>query len=352
MPLAGGVLMVSRAGARVSSSASAEDGSWHGGVGWASRVGVPEIQRSRLLAAAVGVIDEVGYSDATIVHITSRARVSRRTFYELFEDRDDCLSAVLESALGMVEARIAAASLDGLAWRDRVCSGLWAILSFFDRDQVLARVCVVQSSRGDERVLERRALVLARLASTIDEGRREGSRGVDPPRLTAEGLVGAVHGIVYERLLSGSREPLTGLLGPLMAMIVLPYLGSAAARREQQRSVPELPSGFSARDLGGPLSVRDPLAGIPMRVTYRTARVLQCVAERPGISNRLIGEGAGVPDQGQISKLLARLERFGLMANRDEGYVKGEANAWRLTPAGYSVVHALAVSAKDRERFA
>ena len=51
--------------------------------------------------------------------------------------------------------------------------------------------------------------------------------------LTAEGLVGAAFGIVYARLLKGQREPLTELLGELMGMIVLPYLGSAAARREQ-----------------------------------------------------------------------------------------------------------------------
>jgi AcrR family transcriptional regulator len=303
----------------------------------AARLQVSEIQRSRLLAAAVRVIDEDGYGETTVARITNRAHTSRRTFYELFHDREDCLSAVLENALGLIEKEIAAAELDGLEWRERVRSGLWAILSFFDREPALARVCVVQSLHGGQGILERRALVLSRSASVIDEGRQEGQCGADAPSLTAEGLVGAAHGIVHERLLRRSREPLTSLFGSLMAMIVLPYLGAAAARREQARSTPQPANEVVGGDVG-PLSADDPLEGIPMRVTYRTARVLACIAEHPGISNRTIGDRAGIPDQGQISKLLARLQRLGLaVANRGEGHVKGEPNAWTLTPTGSQV---------------
>jgi TetR/AcrR family transcriptional regulator len=306
---------------------------------------VSEIQRSRLLAAAVRAIDEDGYGDATIAHITSRARVSRRTFYEQFEDREDCLSTVLENALAAIEGEIAAAELDGLGWRERVRGGLWAILSFFDRDPALARVCVVQAVSGGGSVLARRARVLQRLAGVIAEGRHEGSRGEDAPLLTAEGLVGAAHGIVHERLLNRSPEPLASLLGPLMAMIVLPYLGPAAARREQARPIPDGPNGLTARDLREPVPVGDPLASIPMRVTYRTARVLACIAEQPGISNRMLGDRAGIPDQGQISKLLSRLERLGLAANREQGHVKGEPNAWTLTPTGVQVAQSIRLHA-------
>jgi DNA-binding MarR family transcriptional regulator len=74
-----------------------------------------------------------------------------------------------------------------------------------------------------------------------------------------------------------------------------------------------------------------------MRLTYRTARVLECVADTPGISNRAVAEHAGVSDQGQISKILARLERLDLLTNTGEGHAKGEANAWQLTPLGERV---------------
>ena len=125
-------------------------------------------------------------------------------------------------------------------------------------------------------------------------------------------------------------------------MIVLPYLGTAAARREQGRAIPAKTSRIkTAPEL--PQSDRDPLQGVPMRLTYRTARALECIAAQPGISNRVVAERAGVSDQGQISKLLARLERLGLIANFGDGHAKGEPNAWHLTTLGKQVSQRLTV---------
>ena len=70
------------------------------------RVQVAGMQRSRLLSAAVVTVDEVGYARASVAHITSRARVSRRTFYDLFENREDCLLAVLDDVAGRIEAEL------------------------------------------------------------------------------------------------------------------------------------------------------------------------------------------------------------------------------------------------------
>jgi AcrR family transcriptional regulator/DNA-binding MarR family transcriptional regulator len=296
-----------------------------------------EIQRARLLAAAVRAVEELGYPDTSVADITSRARVSRRTFYELFSDREECLAAALEDILGVIAAEVAAAGLDGRGWRERVRGGLWAILSCFDREPALARVCVVQALRGGPRVLERREGVLAQLAGVVDGGRLESERAARCTSLTAEGVVGAAFSIVYSRLLRGERGSLTGLFGELMGMIVLPYLGPAAARREQERAVPMAASG--ARAGGGVAeSVADPLDGVAMRLTYRTARVLEGIAEHPGASNREAGECAGISDPGQVSKLLARLERLGLLVNRTGGgRVMGEPNAWTLTAKGVVV---------------
>jgi AcrR family transcriptional regulator len=305
---------------------------------------VVEIQRSRLLAAAVGAVEQHGYANTTVNHITHRARVSRRTFYELFQNREDCLAEMFEDALERTSWEITAAGVDELPWRERLRGSLLAILSFFDREPVLARVCVVQGMRGDERVLERRAEILAQLATAVDAGRGEGSRGASLPALTAEGLIGAAYAIVYDRLRKREPEPLTDLLGDLMAMIVLPYLGPEAARREQARPLPEpvlVESTAQARERAAVES--NPLESIPMRVTFRTVLVLERVRAQPGISNREVADQAGIGDQGQVSKLLSRLERLGLVLNTGVGYSKGEPNAWTLTPTGQRVAQSIAV---------
>jgi hypothetical protein len=43
---------------------------------------------------------------------------------------------------------------------------------------------------------------------------------------------------------------------------------------------------------------------------------------------------AGIADQGQISKLLARLHSLGLLENTGGDHAKGEPNAWHLTARG------------------
>lgn len=114
-------------------------------------------------------------------------------------------------------------------------------------------------------------------------------------------------------------------------MIVLPYMGSAAARRELSRPVPRVER--QALENG----TTNPLKELDMRLTYRTVRVLLAIAEHPGASNRTVGADAGVTDQGQISKLLTRLEKLGLVTNTGLGPGRGAPNSWTLTEQGQAV---------------
>ncbi len=313
---------------------------------------VAEIQRSRLLAAAVRACDELGYANTSVADIVTRSGISRRTFYEMFSSREECFVAALEQTLGVIERELAAASFAGLAWRERVRTGLAAMLAFFDREPALARLCVVHTLAGGSSVLARREQIVAVLVGEIDRGRLEGSRSASATEMTAEGVVGAVFAIIYARLLQRQqRRPLGELLGELMAMIVLPYLGPAAARREQLRPLPRTSRrGPRSVGLSPAASVSDPLESVPMRVTYRTARVLEALLEYRDASNRQIAERAEIVDPGQISKLLRRLEGLGLAANGSAGHLQGEPNAWRLTAKGEAVAQSLRRHAPGPDR--
>jgi DNA-binding MarR family transcriptional regulator len=114
-----------------------------------------------------------------------------------------------------------------------------------------------------------------------------------------------------------------------MSMILLPYLGAAAANSEMCRPVA---AGKNAKKV-----MSDPLCDIEMRFTYRTMRVLLAVGAGSGASNRQVADAAGIRDQGQISKLLARLQDVGLVKNIRGQQKKGEANVWILTETGAEV---------------
>jgi AcrR family transcriptional regulator/DNA-binding MarR family transcriptional regulator len=298
---------------------------------------VAEIQRQRLLAAMAVVAGERGAANASVAHVVSRAGVSRRTFYELFEDREACFLAAFDQAVAQAAETVLPAYAGHARWRERIRAGLGALLQFLDAEPGMARLVVVEALGAGPRALEHRARVLAALIAAVDEGRSEMSRArppKEPPPLTAEGVVGAVFAVLHARIVQGTQKaPLTALLGELMGVIVLPYLGPSSAQKELMKPAPPLQKKTRPHV--------DPLEGLRMRLTYRTLRALAAVAAHPGASNRRLAEAAGIVDQGQASKLLTRLEDLGLIRNTGEGHAKGARNAWVLTPRGEQVAQSM-----------
>jgi AcrR family transcriptional regulator len=291
---------------------------------------VAEVQRARILVAAVEIASELGYGAMSAGRVSARAGVSRKTFYELFEDREDCFLAVFAEAVERATVVAQGAAGEQESWRARVRTGLSALLGFLDEERGLGSLLVVGVLGAGPRVLERRARVLEGLAVVVDAGCSEAASPDGPPPLTAEGVVGAVLSVVHARMLEG--ESVVGLLNPLMGMIVLPYLGQAVARKELARPAPR--ARRTSRHAQRTSAEQHPLKSLEIRLTYRTLLVISAVAGRPGANNREVAERAGITDQGQISKLLARLERLGITENTAVGHAKGEPNAWRLTSKG------------------
>lgn len=301
------------------------------------RAGVAEIQRARMITAMGELVRENGAGGVSVAHVVTRSGVSRRTFYEQFDDREDCFLAAFDRAVSRAGETATPAYEAGGSWRERITAGLEAVLGFLDAEPELGYLCVVGTLAAGPRALERRALVAQSLIAAVHEGRREATAATRPDRLVAEGVVGAVLTILHSRMQSPNPRPLLGLSSRLMAMIVLPYLGPAAAERELKRPAPRPRRAAPPR--------ADPLRKLDMRLTYRTVRVLLAIASHSGASNRQVGSAAGVADPGQISKLLARLHALGLIANTGGDHTKGEPNAWSLTPRGRDIARTLQAQA-------
>ncbi len=278
------------------------------------------------------VVSERGFAAATVERVLVRSGCSRHTFYELFGDREECFLVACEEAVARASSRVHEAQRSGDTWRERIRTSLMALLSFFEDEPLVGRMLVVETLAAGSRALERRARVLGEIAAVVDEGRAQARGGALTP-LTAEGVVGAVFSIIHGRVTAG--EPaLLELTNQLMSVIVQPYLGVRAAREELDRALPErAPAPLRA----------DPLVRLGMRMTYRTMRVLLAIGNHPDASNREVGRAAGLEDQGQISKLLARLQRLGLIENTSDRRLS-ITNAWRLSPDGESVLRVVGQS--------
>lgn len=294
-----------------------------------ARKQVSDIQRARMLAAMADVAAERGALDASVSHVVARSGVSRRTFYEIFEGREDCFLAAFDDAVERAGETAVAAYRSERSWRSRMRAGLSALLDFCEREPVLGRLLFVDSLGGGPPVQARRRAVVVQLIALVDEGRSETAPRDSPPQLSAEGVVGAVLAVIHARLLE-KRSPgdLIEIVNPLMNMIVLPYLGRAAANKELEQAVQH---SMPARSTGGGNHL---LRDLGMRLTYRTVRVLGALEQWPKGSNRRIAESSGISDQGQISRLLARLEGLGLVENVGMDTDRGAPNAWLLTEKG------------------
>ncbi len=315
---------------------------------------VSEMQRRRLLLAIGEVVAESGLEAATVGRVCEQAGVSRRTFYELFKDREACLLSAFDTAVERM-ARSVLPVLEGSgSWRERIHKALAAVLEHLDTEPDVARLCVIETPRAGQELLERRKEVLSAIAAAVDRGRSETRKGEDPPPLTAQGVVGGALSVIHAHLLAsppeasgdvemqtpgdgGAPSSLVELTGPLMAMIVHPYLGSSAARNELRNPAPTTPPRT-------PRGRADPFKGLPIRFTYRTALVLATIASNPGASNRHIANHAGIVDEGQISRLLQRLNGCELIENRSKGQPHGEPNAWTLTERGETIHTAITTS--------
>jgi AcrR family transcriptional regulator len=300
-----------------------------------SRTRVADYQRARMLTAVIETVDEVGYAGLTVGRVVANARVSRKTFYEMFDDREDAFLAVFEQGLNDA-ATIAREAFEGeRQWRDGVRSALAHLLAFMQQHPELARLCVVGSLGAGERVLERRVEYLEKFAEVVDAGRFAPNATLDLPPVTGEAVVLGVAGVLYSRLLEHRGESLMDLLGSLISTIVGPYLGSSVAAEEMLRPLPVI-EGEPPTTVDEPLT-EDPLEGINVRLTYRTVRVLMAIADSPGASNADVAVAADIADPGQVSRLLHRLAGVGLIENHGRGRDYGAANAWRLSRKGRAV---------------
>jgi AcrR family transcriptional regulator/DNA-binding MarR family transcriptional regulator len=297
---------------------------------------VSGLQRGRLLTATFALVGERGYEGVSARSVSERAGVSNRTFYECFSDREDCFLAAFNHAVDGLALGVRMGWASELGWTARVRAALTVLLQTLDCEPAVRRLVFVEALAAGPRVLARRASVLESLAGVIDQGRTNAQAQALLPPLVAEGVVGATFGVIHARLLELRPGPLVGLLGSLMATIVLPYRGPAAAARELARPIPRTPArrrdgdGLSRR----PVGLASP---VDYRLTARTQLALAAVAGRPGLNNREVSEIIGLSDQSQISRMMKRLSDHGLVENA-QASAKRQARAWRLTADGQAVI--------------
>ena len=136
-----------------------------------AREDVVESQRRRLLAGVAKALVEEGFARLTVEDVIRNAGVSRKTFYEYFESREECLLAAYDAASeGLWRAgEEAATAVEG--WPARVGAALAAIADFLAADPERAHLFTREARVAGAEIAARQRADAERAAALLRAGR-------------------------------------------------------------------------------------------------------------------------------------------------------------------------------------
>jgi len=249
---------------------------------------------------------------------------------------------VVDRTLGYASALAAEAFDREEGWREGMRAAVASCLDFLDAQPQVARVTVVEILAAGPRMLDHREdanHAFRELVVTKIEG--------DVPHvwpLAARTMFASVLGAVHMHLATRSPDPIVTLLPGLMGTLTAPFLTPSELEREVASSQ-GLAERLIARRAAGRAPLHDGWAGpvIPQALanprSHRTRRALRHIAGNPGATSSQTATATGVRHPSQISSILARLHRHGLIHGHSDG--PGHPTHWHLTAHGHRTLQAL-----------
>ncbi|HET8566347.1 MAG TPA: TetR/AcrR family transcriptional regulator [Solirubrobacterales bacterium] len=195
-----------------------------------------ESQRNRIHQAMVEVVSGRGYPETRVVDVIGVAGVSRKTFYELFESKEDCFLAAYDVLLGNLlgEATEAFESAPRAPWAERTATALEELLVHLSHHPEEARFAIVEVLAAGPKALARRDAALRQFTGFLEAGRSETS--VELPGITSLAIAGGINEVLYSEILHGAVAQLPARLPDLMFWITLPFLGPEGAATQRERA--------------------------------------------------------------------------------------------------------------------
>lgn len=283
-------------------------------------------QRDRLVVAMGELVTELGGTAIGVHHVCQRAGISRRTFYELYVDRDACLLDTLGVAQDrlhscMTEAVVAV----GPEWEDRAVAATRALVGALCADPVLGYLCVVAPLAAGREAMSLRCAAVDEIGRLLGE-----PPSVEP---AADVVLAAALGGVWELLRRHLVEEATqdDLAAAAIYALLTPFVGRR--RAVVRAGALGHPTTFVARWTPSDVGKGD----LGLLVTELTRQTLGYLDKHPDATNIAVARAVDVRHESQMSRHLARLRQAGVV----RCHKQGRTNAWRLTARGRDAVQSI-----------
>jgi AcrR family transcriptional regulator len=196
-------------------------------------------QRDRIFASLAAVCAAKGYPDVTVQDITEHAGVSRRTFYDLFSDKEQCFLAAYDLVVERLLVEVKDAYSQGdVPWPERLAAALRALISLYMAEPDFARLITVEVLGAGHEALAHRDAALRQFAIFFEPGAASLPVAPSDRQLLVQAGIGGLYEILYAQIIEGRTEHLPELLPELLYCVLVPYLGhaGAVAARDRERN--------------------------------------------------------------------------------------------------------------------
>jgi AcrR family transcriptional regulator len=191
---------------------------------------IVENQRARLVSGMIETVAEVGYGKATIATVIAAAKVSRKTFYESFANREDCYRAAYEATFKFLRERVTAGS-SAQGWPDSVRGGLAALLESLGAHPDLAAFFLISPASVGDEISDRHHAAIGELVEILLAKMPAGAAADVATDVRTEALAGGLSRLTAIKVNGGEATELPALLPDLVELFLRPYLGTDGAIR-------------------------------------------------------------------------------------------------------------------------
>jgi AcrR family transcriptional regulator len=174
------------------------------------------LQRERLLRAAAIEFARNGYAGTSSESISRRAGMSKATFYEHFANKEECMLALFDLAVGVVREAMATAVANAPSdARERMKAGTRAFLTALSDHPDFAQTLLVEIIGAGPRAAQHRDRILQAFANVLDAenaaAARRGLIGRFESPLDTFAVVGAITELVSRQVRLGVPEDVLDL---------------------------------------------------------------------------------------------------------------------------------------------
>ncbi len=172
-------------------------------------------QSARLVEAFAAAVSEKGYAATTVADIVRHASVSKRTFYECFEDKEACFLVAYEEFASRVIQAIEAAANAPATWEEKLEEAIRTYLGALQLAPALTRAFQLEIHAVGERALTHRRRVLSEFAELLRGFVVRAHEERPEIRSISSAMAMAIVGGINELLLVEMERGTTGKFGEL-----------------------------------------------------------------------------------------------------------------------------------------